>query len=166
MAQFKFRSQPAWAREMARLMLDDPQATALLSAADGLIPIPLATSRLLDRGYNQAAELAKSLGRTAGRPAFPGALSRRETRREQHWLTQEERAAHAREAFEVSPRWGAHLRNRHWVLVDDVMTTGATLRAAALHLRAAGAASVSALVFARTPPPQATEDAAPGMDME
>lgn len=139
---------------MARLMLEDPQTIHLLAVADGLIPIPLATSRLLDRGYNQAAELAKSLGQAVGRPVFPEALWRRETQRQQHRLSKEERAAHAREAFRVAPQWKNRLAHRQWVLVDDVMTTGATLQAAALHLQAAGASSVSALVFARTPPPQ------------
>lgn len=154
MAQFKFQSQPAWAHEMARLILEDPQAVALFSGADGLIPIPLATRRLLERGYNQAAELAKCLGKAGNRPVFPDVLWRRETRREQHRLSKDERAEHARQAFGISPRWKARLARGHWILVDDVMTTGATLHAAARQLKEAGAASVCALVFARTPPPR------------
>lgn len=154
-ARFKFRAQPAWARELARLMLDDPQIVTALAAADGLIPIPLAPSRLRERGFNQAAELARQLGRRLHRPVRPHALLRRETQRTQHELDRAERQAHARLAFAVAAQERPHIAGRHWILVDDVMTTGATLQAAAQRLREAGAASVGAVVFARTPAPSA-----------
>jgi len=158
-AQFKFRSQPAWAHALAQLMLQNPLAHDLLTQADGLIPIPLSPARQAERGYNQAWELALELQRASGLPALPAALLHRDTRQVQHELGRAARLAHAQQAFAVNPNQRSALAGRHWVLVDDVLTTGATLQAAARHLLDAGAARVSALVFARTPAPQHEIDA-------
>ncbi|MDO9611857.1 MAG: ComF family protein [Serpentinimonas sp.] len=159
-AQFKFRSQPAWAHALAQLMLQNPQAHDLLTQADGLIPIPLSPARQAERGYNQAWELALELQRASGLPALPAALLHRDTRQVQHELGRAARLAHAQQAFAVNPSQRSALTGRHWVLVDDVLTTGATLQAAARHLLDAGALRVSALVFARTPAPLHGGDAA------
>jgi ComF family protein len=152
-AQFKFRAQPAWAHALAQLMLQNPLAHDLLTQADGLLPIPLSPARQAERGYNQAWELVRELQRACGLPALPTALLHRETRQVQHELGRAARLAHAQQAFAVDPRQRSAIKGRHWVLVDDVLTTGATLQAAARHLLDAGAARVSALVFARTPAP-------------
>jgi len=152
-AQFKFLSQPAWGHALAQLMLQNPQAHDLLTQADGLIPIPLSLARQAERGYNQAWELAWQLQRESGLPARPSVLLHRDTRQVQHELGRAARLAHAQQAFAVNPAQRAALAGAHWVLVDDVLTTGATLQAAARHLLDAGAARVSALVFARTPAP-------------
>ncbi len=159
-AQFKFRSQPAWGHALAQLMLQNPQAHDLLTQADGLIPIPLTPARQAERGYNQAWELAQPLQRASGLPTLPKALLRRETRQVQHELGRAARLAHAQQAFAINPAQRPALAGQHWLLVDDVLTTGATLQAAAHHLLDAGAARVSALVFARTPAPLQVGDQA------
>jgi ComF family protein len=158
-AQFKFHGQAAWARHLAELMLEADETPAWLLEADLMAPIPLPMTRLRERGYNQAWELVRHLRRQThptGR-ALPDLLLRADTAQTQHALPRAERFEHARHAFSVNPKHQARLHNAHVLLVDDVMTTGATLQAAAELLRQAGASSVKALVFARTPTPENME---------
>ncbi len=154
-AQFKFQQQPAWGRHLANLMVQQGDIQALLNQVDWIAPIPLPPSRLLERGYNQAWELVKQLRRHA--PAslvtVPDLLLRKESRYTQHSLGRAERLEHARRAFHLNPDRQSGLSGQKVLLVDDVMTTGATLEAAASVLLACGAAEVHAVVFARTPPP-------------
>ncbi len=103
--------------------------------------------RLAERGYNQAYELARRLA--PGRADARSLLRARETA-PQTTLGREERLANVRGAFVVDPVRAAALRGAHVLLVDDVMTSGASLGAAAAALRRAGAARVTALVLART----------------
>lgn len=164
-AQFKFQARPAWARWMAHSMAQTAEAQELLHQASLLAPIPLAPSRLRERGFNQAWELTKHLRPHTPAQALPDLLHRAETHRTQHTLPKAERLAHARSALRVNPSHTPALHQQHIVLVDDVMTTGATLQAAAHVLLQAGAASVSAMVFARTPPPEA-QGSDDGTDVE
>ncbi len=152
-ADFKFHGQTAWAREMARMMLEQPGARALLEASDGMIAIPLSRSRLTERGYNQAWELARQLHKATRVPLWPNVLVRHHTQRLQHELPRAERLEHAARAFTIQPDALDKLHNRTLVLIDDVMTTGATLQAATQRLIEAGVREVHALVFARTPRP-------------
>lgn len=152
-ADFKFHGQTAWAREMARMLLEQPGARALLQASDGMVAIPLSRSRLAERGYNQAWELARQLQKATHVPLWPNVLVRHDTHRLQHELPRAQRLTHAARAFAVQPEALATVRNRSLVLIDDVMTTGATLQAATQRLIEAGAREVHALVFARTPRP-------------
>ena len=151
--EFKFRGRPAWAREMARMMLEIPGVKTWLAGCDGLIPIPLTTHRLVERGYNQSWELARSIGKSVSVPIHAHFLIRHHTTQLQHRLALNDRERHAARAFAIPPDLRDRLENRHWILIDDVMTTGSTLRAAARLLMEAGASEVSALVFARTPAP-------------
>ena len=123
----------------------DPAAVALL------MPVPLADARLRERGYNQAALLAQRLARRLQLACAPQALRRTRDTGHQLALPREQRSANVRGAFAVAPRTAEALRGRRVALVDDVMTTGATLAEAARVLLAAGAAEVQAWVVARTP---------------
>ncbi len=113
---------------------------------DVVTPVPLAWTRLVVRGYNQAEAIARPLARTLGLPCRR--LLRRRPRPRQALLSRAERRRNLRGAFAARTCLPAGARV---LLVDDVMTTGATLAAAALALRRAGVASVHAAVVARTP---------------
>lgn len=154
-ADYKFGQDPAWAELFARLLLQTPGVAAglaALEAGDRLLPMPLWPERLASRGFNQAWELAQALARQSGTPARPDArlLLRIKNTPPQSQLKREARRQNVVGAFAVEPLRAAELKNRRVWLVDDVMTSGASLCAAAQVLRDAGAASVTGVVFART----------------
>lgn len=149
--RLKFEGEPGLARPLAALMLAHPGVARALAESEWVVPLPLSVARLQDRGYNQALELARRLCR-------PGRLGPHLLRRVQHTtpqtqLDREGRLRNLAQAFAVDPRQAATIRDRRLLLVDDVMTSGATLHAAARALKRAGAASVRAVVLARTDRP-------------
>lgn len=148
LAQFKFRGDPAWAAPLARLMRSTPWAEPAIDAADWLIPVPLSPTRLGERGFNQAERLAHAL---CAQKASPRLLLRLHSGADQHTLSRVQRLHNLQGAFAVDPLRVDALRGRRAVLVDDVMTTGATLHAAAQVLRQAGVTHLTALVLARAP---------------
>jgi len=113
---------------------------------DGLVPVPLHSSRLRRRGYNQARLLADRVGRVAGLPTIM-ALERTRATHSQVGLGAAERAANVAGAF--LPARGVDPRGTRLLLVDDVVTTGSTLSACAAALKTAGASFVGALTLAR-----------------
>jgi ComF family protein len=119
-----------------------------------LLPVPLSASRLHERGYNQAWELARRLGRLLNCPAEAGLLLRIKDGPHQLALPRERRSANVRDAFAVEPLRRNELRGRGVALIDDVMTTGATAAEASRVLLQAGAASVQVWVVGRTPRPE------------
>ena len=121
----------------------------LLAEADVVAPVPLHWRRLLQRRYNQSAELARRLGRISGRHCVPDLLVRRRATVPQEAMTRTARAANQAGAFAVAPRHGAAVAGKAVLLIDDVLTSGATLSACADCLRAAGAARVDVLALAR-----------------
>ena len=149
-AQFKFRQDPGLATPLAAVLAQAPGIAAALEAADAVLPVPLSSERLAERGYNPAQLLARRL---AGRRVRTDLLLRVRHTPPQRGLTRAERLKNVRAVFAVDPLKLADVRDQHLLLVDDVMTTGASLREAALALRSAGAAQVSALAFARTDEP-------------
>jgi ComF family protein len=134
---------PAFARWMAR------SGAALLEDCDLIAPVPLHRWRLLRRRYNQAALLALELSRLADRPAVPDLLERRRNTPSQGRMSRSQRALNVRGAFAVAPRHRERVRGARVLLVDDVLTTGATLEACARALKRAGAARVEVLTLAR-----------------
>jgi ComF family protein len=121
----------------------------LLASADLLAPVPLHWTRLFLRRYNQAALLAVTVGRIAGRPVVPDLLLRRRRTRKLGHLGPTERRRTVARAFAVAPRYGEKVAGRRVLLIDDVLTTGATVDGCARVLLAAGAAAVDVLTLAR-----------------
>jgi len=156
--RYKFGEQHGWAGFFASLMRQTPGVTQTLdelTPQDWILPLPLSDQRLQTRGFNQAWELASALARQTQSPAQADArlLLRVQHTRAQSELKREERLVNVQNAFQVDPLRVAALQGRAVVLVDDVMTSGASLFAAAQALREAGAASVIAVVLARTAAP-------------
>ena len=154
-SSFKFGGEPAWSSVLAALLLRTPgvqQALGALAPDDLLLPLPLSAARLQSRGFNQSWELASALarqGQTAARTDTRLLLRIRDTP-PQAQLKREARLHNVRGAFLVDPLRVSLIQGKRVVLVDDVMTSGASLFSAAQALREAGAASVTGLVFART----------------
>ena len=126
----------------------------LLEDADVLVPVPLHPSRLRARGYNQSALLARAIGRRSAVPVINDALVRLHPTHPLGDLSAIEREAAVKGVFAVRRGRGALLKDRRVVLVDDVLTSGATSSACTRVLLAAGARSVDVLVAARVPDPR------------
>lgn len=141
--RYKFHHDLAAGRLLARLMA---RAMASCEPPLALVPVPLHPQRLRQRGYDQALELARPLARTLRLPLQAGLLRRVRRTLPQSELDADARRANLRDAFQAR---GRGTPPAHVALVDDVMTTGATLEAAALALRRAGVARVDAWVCAR-----------------
>jgi ComF family protein len=146
-ASYKFGNDPALANTFALLLTSSPGVEPAITQADILIPVPLSPARLQHRGYNQALELCKRLTPTKTDAQL---LLRIKDTLTQSTLSRSERLKNVKTAFAVEPLRVQALQGKRVVLVDDVMTSGATLFAAAEALRQAGASHITAIVFART----------------
>ncbi|HTM21446.1 MAG TPA: phosphoribosyltransferase family protein [Kofleriaceae bacterium] len=144
--RLKFGRRTEVARALAPLL-----APALAEAAAGcdlIVPVPLHWRRLAARGFNQAALLLAQAGRRLELPVDRLSLRRRRATAPQTGLDARARRRNVDGAFAVAPRRAGRLAGRRILLFDDVVTTGATLAAAAEALRGAGAAEVTALCVA------------------
>ena len=128
----------------------------LLAEADALLPVPLHWRRLWARRFNQSAALARAISDIAGVPALHGAIKRVRATPQQVGLSKAERADNVQGAFRVPPEEKAQVAGRRLVLIDDVLTSGATADTCARALLRAGAAHVDVLVFARVVAPMRT----------
>jgi len=151
--RLKFSQALDLADTLAEAMANALQ-TSTLPQPELLLPMPLSTQRLRERGFNQAWELTHRLGRRLSLPTDARLLLRMKDTPHQLTLPEDRRAANVRGAFAVDPLRRQSLAGRHVALVDDVMTTGATAAEAARALTQAGAASVVVWVAARTPRPR------------
>ena len=141
--RYKFSGDLAAGKVLSQLMVSHPPAWLTMDQV--LVPVPLHRQRLRERGHDQARELARGLSRTTGQ-SWAGLLARAVATRAQSSLPLLERRRNLQDVFVVRGPLPARV-----VLIDDVMTTGATLEAAAKVLRAAGVSEVRAWVAARTP---------------
>ncbi len=139
---------------------------ALLARADVLVPVPLHRWRLLARRYNQSALLAVALARRSGRPALQDALRRVRVTQRLGRLPAAERAALLMGAIAVRPNRAAAVAGRRVLLIDDVLTSGATARACTRALLDAGAASIDVLVASRVADPRSEAAPDTGTDDE
>lgn len=146
-AQYKFDGQAGSARGFALLMHSAPWVAPALEQADRVLPMPLSRQRLAERGFNQALVLSRQL---AARKTDAGLLLRVRHTGPQTTLDRGERLRNVQGAFAINPMRAAEVRGMRVVLVDDVMTSGASLFAAALVLRQAGATRITGVVMART----------------
>jgi ComF family protein len=134
---------PVMARWMARA------GGELLSDAELIVPVPLHWRRMWSRRFNQSATLAKLLAKPHGLPVSVTALKRVRATPQQVGLSKSERAANVQGAFRVDAAGRAEIARRHIVLVDDVLTSGATVDTCARALLRGGARQVDVLTFAR-----------------
>lgn len=144
---YKFHDHPGLAHAFALLLRSTPWVEPALDAADLVLPMPLSSQRLQVRGFNQALMLAHRL---APNKTDRRLLLRIKDTPAQSTLKRAERLDSLKDAFAVDPLLIPQLKGARVVLVDDVMTSGASLSCAARALRAAGAAHITGLVIART----------------
>jgi ComF family protein len=122
---------------------------ALLDSAELVVPVPLHWTRLATRRFNQAALLAQALGRAANRPVDSEVLLRRRATRSQGHLGRLARFRNVKGAIAVAERRVTAVANRRILLIDDVITTGATVESSAKALISAGARGVDVLALAK-----------------
>ena len=146
----KFGDRTDLAPWMARWMLR--AGAELLVEADAVLPVPLHRNRFLARRFNQSAELSRAISRQTGLKHLPGVLVRLQSTRPQVGLTAAERETNLSGAFAVPQRLRPLIKDKRLILVDDVYTTGTTVKTATRALLAAGAGSVDVLTFARVLP--------------
>lgn len=142
----KFGGDPGLGKALGRLVARAVGRRPEPQSADLVIPVPLHFSRLFERGYNQSAVLARQVANAIGKPLVLDALVRTRGAAEQSESTRTQRRENVRNAFLVK---GARVDGKTVLLVDDVLTTGATARECALALQRAGAKAVYVAALAR-----------------
>jgi ComF family protein len=147
----KYEGALAHARVLGVLLGAAAQRHGIAGNVDAIVPMPLHASRLLERGYNQSHEIARFVARTLGLRCNHQALRRTRPTPPQVGLPRDARVENVRGAFTAGRE---AVRGRRLVLLDDVVTTGSTVAAAARALRDAGAISVDVWAVARAPEPR------------
>lgn len=150
--QLKFGGGLALAPWFAQMIGDTVRAERQFLLPNVLCPVPLGRQRLAERGFNQALEIARPLSALLGIPLRARLAIRALETPAQSGVAPDQRRRNIRNAFIVSPDALAMVRGQHIGIVDDVMTSGHTLNELAATFKRFGAARVSNLVFARTPP--------------
>ncbi len=143
----KFHDRTDLARWMAGWMVR--AGGDLLADAQLIVPVPLHRRRLIERRFNQSAELGRAIAHRTGIPLRPEVLIRKRPTPRQVGLTRNQRQINVRGAFEVPERALPFLSGRRVLLIDDVYTTGATVTAASRALLRGGAGAVDVLTFSR-----------------
>lgn len=158
--RFKFSEEMKYSRLLGDLLADAVETyyikerthrptEPVTDLPECIIPVPVHNQRLLQRGFNQAEQIARTVANRIDRPCDTKAIVRIESKLPQSSLSAAQREANIRRAFEVKD--ASVIQGLHVAVVDDVYTTGATARAMARHLKSAGAVRVSVWAVARTP---------------
>ena len=150
--RYKFDGDLGLVHSLARLMSAHPETLQCLQDCDALLPMPSSAQRIRERGFDHMALLAKVLARQSACrvPLLTQVVQRQHVELPQHNASRPQRLRQLRGVFSLQDSAAAQVTGQHLLVLDDVMTTGATLDALAQCLHKAGAASVSALVLART----------------
>jgi competence protein ComFC len=146
--RYKYRNAPWFETFLGDLLIQAAAGDPLVDRCDALIPVPLHPVRRRERGFNQAERLAVRLGAAARKPAWTNVIHRVAETHTQTTLTRDDRRANMSGAFQPGDR---RIDGASVVLIDDILTTGATTNAAALALRKAGAKGVGVWTVARAP---------------
>lgn len=150
--RFKFHEGLDLSASLASLVLE-AWRQAGEARPDLIVPVPLSAPRLRERGFNQSWEIARRLASATGCRADAALVLRIRDTLHQTACPIDKRASNVKDAFLVEPRRAAEVRGKTIAIVDDVMTTGATIGEIVRMLRQSGAAQVHAWVLARTPAP-------------
>ena len=148
--QFKYHRQWVLGEMLADRLAELTDAAGLLAGGDVLVPVPLHYVRQLSRGYNQAEVLARRLARRCGKPVAQVVRRVRNTETQTHLHSRARRIANLRDAFALTDP--DRIRGKNLIIVDDVLTTGATVQSIARTLIPAGPASINAIVLAIADP--------------
>jgi ComF family protein len=146
----KYHGRWTVAERLADRLLEQEAIKGLMTVTDCLVPVPLHWLRHITRGFNQAEVLARRLAKRCGKRVERPVIRLRNTETQTHLHSRAKREENLKHAFGLVDRWS--IRDRHVVIVDDVMTTGATLQSVARALAPAEPASVSAMVLAVADP--------------
>ena len=146
-SRLKYGDRPELASFCARLMAAAGQE--LLGPDAVLLPVPLHPLRQLTRRYNQSAEIARALSHLTGVPLLPGLVRRKRATRRQVGLSADARSRNVAGAFIAAPDAVVRLKGRRVVIVDDVITTGSTVKAVTLALKRGGVDKIDVIAFAR-----------------
>ena len=141
--EMKYKNHPDIGEVMGRLMARELQMSNFFEGIDGIIPVPLAKKRQRQRGYNQSHELAKGISEITGLPIYNKVVRRTVFEGSQTSLGRWERNENVEQVFELKD--ASTIQGKHLLLVDDVVTTGATIIACAKELCKAGGVRISVL---------------------
>ena len=141
--EMKYKNHPEIGEVMGRLMARELQMSNFFEGIDGIIPVPLAKKRQRQRGYNQSHELAKGISEITGLPIYNKVVRRTVFEGSQTSLGRWERNENVEHVFELKD--ASTIQGKHLLLVDDVVTTGATVIACAKELCKAGGVRISVL---------------------
>jgi len=141
----KYYNRPQVGIVMGRMMAADLLPGGFFDGMDCIVPVPLARRRLYKRGYNQSERLAQGVSQVTGIPVETGAMSRIVANPSQTTLRRHERQKNVENIFRLTQ--SGLLKNRHVLLIDDILTTGSTLLSCAKEICKAGPSAVSVLVL-------------------
>lgn len=146
--RLKYNNRPDIGEDIGRVMANELQATDFFSDIDVLLPVPLASKRLRQRGYNQSEQLAKGISDITHLPIVTKALRRKHFQQSQTTLNRWQRQENVEDTFWLKD--GSQLQDKHVLLIDDICTTGATLISCANTLKDIKGIRISVLTLGFT----------------